>query len=364
MRICHVIEAGATGALEMALFAADIQRRRGHRVLLVYSHRPGTPGDLGTRIHPEVQLAPMRMRPLAAHLPVWWFRYRRALHRFNPEVLHLHSSFAGFFGRLAAPRRFAGRVLYSPHCISLMHLDLSRARRAAYRALERFAQVRRPALYLACSRPEQTVIAGEIDAPVRLLENAVADDLGAAFRRDRPPTAPLRRVVTCARIAPLKDPEAFAAICRVVRAQRPDIRFEWVGDGDPRARRSLVEAGVEVTGWLSRDAALQRVAAASVYLSTSRWEGLPISVLEAMALKVPVVCRRADWSADIVRDGVTGRLFDDDDSAASVLLDTDQAWCATVAETAWTMARERFSARRFATDLERLCRDKGAGAFV
>lgn len=357
VRICHVIESGATGALEMVLLAAETQRLAGHEVLVVYCRRPGAPADMRRRVHADVRLIRLRMRPFLPYLPVWCLRFARALRQCNPDVLHLHGSFAGFLGRLVAGRRFSGRVLFSTHCISLMRLDFRTIERAAIRFLERVAQAVCPARYLACTRPEQEVIAKELGAPVHLLENAVSDRVAKEHQPARRARTQLRQVVTCARIAPLKDPATFAQVCRTVRAVRPDIEFEWIGDGDPRARSLLRRAGVHVTGWLDRDAALRRIAGACVYLSTSGWEGMPVSVLEAMFLGVPVLCRRAGWSEAIVRDGVTGHLFDDAGGAATVLLSPDAASRANAAEAALAVARQRFSQDRFASELERLCAD-------
>lgn len=343
----------------MALLAAETQRARGHRVLVVYCRRPGTPADLRARTHPDIQLIQLRMRPFFPHLPAWLLRCARELRRWNPDVLLLHGSFAGFFGRLAAGPRFGGGVLFCTHCVSLMHLDYSSFQRAGFRILERFAQVVCPAVYVACARPEQAVIAREIGAPVRLLENAV-DERVRTFRRGGRPRAQLRRVVTCARIAPQKDPESFAAVCRAVRAARPEVEFEWIGDGDPGARRALQRAGVRITGWLARDDALRRVADACAYLSTSIFEGMPVSVLEAMFLDVPVFCRNADWSAALVRDGVTGFLFDDARDAAARLLAADPSARASAAEAACEAAEKRFARERFAAELDRICREAAA----
>lgn len=361
MRVCHVIESGATGALQMVLIMAEVQRAMGDEVLIACSRRPGAPADLRVRVHPAIELAHLRMRPLAPHLAAWCWRFASLLRRWNPDVLHFHGSRAGFMGRLVAGRRFGRRAFYSPHCISLMHLNLSRVEHILYRALERFANTVCPAVYVACSEPERAVIAREIGAPALLLENALEEDLDAARGRRSALRRQVRRVVTCARIADLKDPALFVDVCRAVLETRPEIEFMWIGDGDRRQRRMLERAGVLVTGWMDREDALRHVAESCVYLSTSRWEGMPVSVLEAMMLKVPVLCRRAEWSEAIVRDGVTGRLFDDARSAAQTLLSVDPAWRRETAEAARTAAGERFSQARFAADLERIYRQAQAG---
>ncbi len=361
MRVCHVIESGATGALQMVLITAEIQRGMGDEVLIVYSRRPGAPADLRALVNPGIQLAHLRMRPLALHLAAWCWRFASLLRRWNPDVLHFHGSRAGFMGRLVAGRRFARRAFQSTHGFWPMRTNLSAAEHVLYRALERFANTVCPAVYVACSEPERAVIAREIGVPALLLENALEEDLDAARGRRSAPRLEVRRVVTCARVAEQKDPALFADICRIVRDERPEIEFMWIGDGDRRQRRMLERAGVLVTGWMAREDALRHVAESCVYLSTSRWEGMPVSVLEAMMLKVPVLCRRAEWSEAIVRDGVTGRLFDNARSAVQTLLSADSAWRRETAEAARTAAGERFSQARFAADLARIYRQAQAG---
>ena len=361
MRICHVIESGATGALQMVQLMAEVQRGMGNEVLIVYSRRPGAPADLRQQVNPAIGLVHLRMRPLVPYLATWCWQFASVLRRYKPDVVHSHGSRAGFLGRLVVGRRFARRTFHSSHCISLMHLNFSRVEHALFRALERLANTVCPTVYLACDEPERAIITREIRAPVRLLENALEEGLESAYRRQSDRSADVRQVVTCARIADQKDPSMFADICRTVREARPEIEFMWIGDGDRTQRRMLERAGVNVTGWMAREDALRRVAESCVYLSTSPWEVNSVAVLEAMTLKAPVLCRRAEWSEATLRDGVTGHLFDDVQSAVRLLLSADSAWRMETAEAAYAAARERFGQARFAADLARIYREE-AGA--
>ena len=54
---------------------------------------------------------------------------------------------------------------------------------------------------------------------------------------------------------------------------------------------------------------LEDIADASVYLTTARWEGLPLAVLEAMSLGIPVVASDVVGNRDAVEEGVTGYLY-------------------------------------------------------
>ena len=90
------------------------------------------------------------------------------------------------------------------------------------------------------------------------------------------------------RVVPQRQPEEVAAILADVRAVSP---VAWLGGAptDSPALRALARAGVPVSGWLSREETLARLAQAKVYLHWTAWDGLPLSVLEAMALDVVVI---------------------------------------------------------------------------
>jgi glycosyltransferase involved in cell wall biosynthesis len=92
-------------------------------------------------------------------------------------------------------------------------------------------------------------------------------------------------------------------------------RFEFIllGDGPGRAEFEAVAAGqglsdaVKVMGAVSDPGA--RMAEAFCLISTSRWEGLPIALLEAMARAVPSIATDVTGNKDAVADGRTGYLF-------------------------------------------------------
>ena len=100
----------------------------------------------------------------------------------------------------------------------------------------------------------------------------------------------------------------------------PQARFVFGGDGEfIRLRQEAADRGldnhVEAPGWIGgaqRDAAFAR---AWVYCLPSHHEGLPLSVLEAMARGLPVIATRVGGVPAAVEDGATGRLIAPKDSA-------------------------------------------------
>jgi glycosyltransferase involved in cell wall biosynthesis len=68
-------------------------------------------------------------------------------------------------------------------------------------------------------------------------------------------------------------------------------RVKWIGGGksDSPGAIALRDAGIEMTGWVLRDRTLQELSQSAIYLHWTAWDGLPLSILEAMALDVIVV---------------------------------------------------------------------------
>jgi len=114
--------------------------------------------------------------------------------------------------------------------------------------------------------------------------------------------------------------EQFARASRHLAAAPP--RLEIVGDGPQRtelqtkARALAIGDAVQWSGWLDKAALLQAYRSADVVLNPSLGEGMPNTVLEAMACAVAVIASRVNGNSDLVDHGKTGLLFDLDDPDA------------------------------------------------
>jgi len=358
MKITHLIESTATGSLAMVCLAANHFAARGHDVNVVYSRRPETPSNLDDYFHHAVELHLLSMRP--KDVPVALIEIRRKLRKLNPDVLHMHSSFAGFIGRMATLGwRSELRAIYSPHCISFMRTDISYTKRRLFTLLEAVA-ARSHASYVACSRSEAQAIERALGRPAILLENAVDVEFYARSSRDFSDKTSGQgarfTVVTAGGIRRQKGFELFAEIARRMSGQ--GIQFLWIGDGDRANRAVLNEAGVHVTGWCTRQDVRDILHTADAYLSTAAWEGMPISVIEAMAAGLPVLASRCAGNIDVIDDGINGLLFSVADEAVSGLdrLRGDPSLSARLASQGQKIARQRFTHGRFLDELEQIYR--------
>lgn len=152
---------------------------------------------------------------------------------------------------------------------------------------------------------------------------AVAEMQARFPARDRSslgdPEAPL--LATHARMSEQKGLDTLLRVFAQVRKTHPGARLRIVGDGPEKASLEALagELGVmeacEFPGFLSDP--LAAIEEADVYVLSSRWEGLPNSLLEAIGLGLPVVSTRCPTGPDeILLDGEVGRLVAVDDVGA------------------------------------------------
>ena len=316
LRVIHATECAAAGTLSVIVSLAHELAAAGARQTIVYCPRAETPPDLEALFPAGVEFVavPAAHGLHLAFVTNFSAALARAVREFEPDVLHLHSSKAGFLGRMVrALYRWPCRVLYSPHGLSFLDPD-KHVRNALFRSLE-WLVAGLGAVPVGCGRGEAELLARLSGREALLLENPV-DEFFVGVQRS---PAAVPTVMTIGRLSRQKAPERFAAVARSVRRHTPEARFIWVGDGDAGYRTVLEEAGCEVTGWCTRAAVAQHLGQAHVYLQTSRWEGMPISVIQALAVGVPCVVNDCIGNRDAVENGVDGFVAAPDALADRVL---------------------------------------------
>lgn len=313
MRICQLItRADAGGAQRIAAELAAYQAAAGHEVWLAYGRgaEAGLPwleaaAEAGARLEPLALVHPLRpLRDLlAVRALARWLRRERI------EALVTHTSKAGAVGRLAG--WLAGvPVIHVAHGWAF-HPGQGWLARRAYQAIERrMARITRRIVAVSEATRARGLAAG-VGAPEQVVVRYCGVDAAGFARATPDPRRPLVLGVAC--LKPQKDPLTSVRIAAAVAREHPTARFELVGDGPLRAdvERAIASEGLgerlRLIGW-DLDVAT-RLARASALLLSSRFEGLPLVVLEAMAAGVPVVATAVDGTPEAVVEGESGLLF-------------------------------------------------------
>jgi len=166
------------------------------------------------------------------------------------------------------------------------------------------------------------------------------------------PVVPVRRrgPFVIGAVGRLHQQKGFDVLLRAV-AQLPDVRVMLVGDGPEREAlehlAALLGIGdrMQITGW--SEAVSEQLRTFDVLAMPSRFEGLPLVLLEAMLSGLAVVATAVGSIPDAVHDGETGLLVpvDDPDALASALrrLQQEPAFTAELGAAALRLARQRFT---------------------
>jgi glycosyltransferase involved in cell wall biosynthesis len=163
------------------------------------------------------------------------------------------------------------------------------------------------------------------------------------------------RYICVGRLSPEKGQagllEAFALVCR----DRRDVELLFVGDGPERQElRARAEAlGISdlvmFAGRLGEQDTLDQIASANVLVLASFMEGLPIVLMEAMAIGTPVIASRVAGIPELVEEGKSGLLFapSDWDALADCMrrLASDEASRKSLAAAARIAVSEEFDIR-------------------
>lgn len=317
LRILQVSEAFGGGVFTSLTRLSSGLAELGHEVHLAYSRRPQTPADVAQHVAPTVRLHEISLarnvNPAADVRGL--LTLRRLVSTIDPDVLHLHSSKAGVLGRVVA--RLAGReraTFYSPRGLSFLQEDHSPNARRMYRAIE-WMSARMGGTIVACSMSERELIEQHI-RPRRLamIENAV--DVESVLPR-LPRNDGHIDIGIVGRITYARNADLFADMAR--RFASTEVRFHWIGGGDGESRAVLTTAGVDVTGWMARADALAAMRGLDIYLHPSRWEGMPVALIEAQLCGLPAIATDVVGNRDVVIAGKTGFLCRSADDMASRL---------------------------------------------
>jgi len=286
------------------------------------------------------------------------------------DVVHTHSSKAGILGRLAAHLAGVPLVVHTVHGWSFNDTQ-SRTRRRAYVTMERFAAAFTDRIVVVSSKNREKGLSLGIGRSERyeVVHSGIDVD---AFRQPATDRRAVRRslgydpdqvvVGTVACLKPQKAPLDFVRAAAEAYSRDERLRFFIAGDGPqrPAVEAEITRLGldgvVQLLGW--RRDVVDLYHAMDVFLLTSIFEGLPRSVLQAMAAGVPVVATDVDGTPEVVRNRQTGLLIPParPEAAARALLEVvrDADLRGTCIDQAGVLLTRDFEIRQMVRRLDRL----------
>ena len=236
------------------------------------------------------------------------FEARSFLKKFKPDLVATHSNKAGFVGRLAA---FSLKLpaVHTSHGFLFLERPKSFTGRF-YRLAEKLAAVVGQMVICVSQSEYNTAAAFKVIPPNKMLvvHNGL-QDFPESFRA-QPEKEPVRLIMV-ARFAPPKDQAALLYALAGLKELKFNLQFVGDGKGLVAAKALAQELGLsEKTEFLgTRSDVNLLLVKANIFVLSSRREGFPISILEAMRAALPVVAAEVGGVAEAVIDKETGFLF-------------------------------------------------------
>lgn len=279
-----------------------------YNIYIAYATREQTPADFKEYFDKRVNLVEVKSftRAISPCADLKAAKeIRNIVNDIKPDIVHLHSSKAGIIGRWIINGRKTP-LFYTPHGYSFLMADASYLKRKFYKFLE-WITAKRFCTTISCSEGENRETLALTKKAVYISNGINIEKLQAVLGGVSNRRNDVFTVFTLGRICCQKNPSLFNKVAE----KQPNISFVWIGDGE--LRDELKAKNITVTGWVERKEALNIAARSDVFMLTSLWEGLPISLLEAMYMKKLCIVSNVIGNRDVIHNGINGYVCNNAD---------------------------------------------------
>lgn len=314
MKIMYCITSSSWGGAQLHVFElCKDQIKRGNEVIFVV----GSKGPLLNKIKSIngvkiILLSSLRreISPLNDIRAI--FELRSLIKDERPNILHLHSSKAGTLGRLACiGLRKQTKVIFTVHGWSFTDGIPSAFKRKLFRNVEKVVSGFTD-LFICVSNYDEKI--GMRDGVLNTNSNVRVIHNGSKAPRENNVNYSVHspiRLVMVARFSPQKDQETL--IKAVAKLPKDSYELTFVGNGETlQYNKKLVSQygltnNVKFVGF--KDDISEYLINNDIYILSTHYEGLPISIIEAMSYGLPVLATNVGGNSELVENNINGFLF-------------------------------------------------------
>ncbi len=317
MKIVHVVDPFAGGLATFLKLLSEQMNEHYHIIIHGERKELADPKDV-KKIFPQKNIRFIHWKSAQRNVNLLkdsfaYFELVSILRRFKTaDVVHLHSSKAGFLGRIACKQLGLKQVIYTPNGAPFLMNNVSGFKLKFYEQLEKIAHRFGGKVICASASEQEEYNKRGIEA--EFINNGTKIGKHSfIFNKNYNKF----RIVTTGRVVDQKNPKYFNEIAKAF-IDLKHFEFIWIGDGEECAM--LDAPNITVTGWLSKEGVRNEIAKADLYLSTSIFEGLPFAVMEAMAMGKCLLLSHCTGNIDLVKSGFNGEVFQSKEEAVSYII--------------------------------------------
>lgn len=249
----------------------------------------------------------------------------RIIQKEKPAIIHCHSAKGGVIGRLAA-KLLNIKVIYTPHAFSYLSSN-STLKKKLFLYIEKLLKIKKgKGLLLGCAKTEYQRAVKDLkynketasywsNSIPKISSSSPSDDV---LKISSP------YACTVGRPSYQKNISSIIEAIFIVKKSIPDFHFIIMGIGhyspEVSSLRELItkldlKENITLVDWTDRQHIIDIVSKSLFFVSSSRYEGLPYSLLEAMMLGITPIVSKIDGHTDLVESGKNGILFDINDTS-------------------------------------------------
>ncbi len=306
MRVLHFLQSNLFSGAENVV-CQIISMFKDEDIEFIYSSRDGQIREaLKER---EINFEPISKMSIS--------EFKRVIKKTKPDVIHAHDMGASFMAACACGK--------TP-LISHIHNNNFNAQGLSVKSIAYFiaAMKAKHIFWVSQSSFDSYAFHKKLKNKSSVLYNVI--DVDSLYRKmEKDKNQYDYDIIYIGRLTYQKNPQRLMRVCKKVVEKIPNVKIGIVGTGDlleetmSLCSELKLQNNVKFIGFQINP--LKMLHDAKAMIMTSRWEGTPMCVLEAIALGVPIVSAPTDGICELVADGENGYLSDDDNILAQRLAD-------------------------------------------
>ncbi|RJP60756.1 MAG: glycosyltransferase family 1 protein [Ignavibacteriales bacterium] len=246
---------------------------------------------------------------------------REFIKKNNISIIHSHGKGAGIYGRLLA--LITGkRSIHTLHGFHIGKYNL--LQKQLYFFIERILSIFSQKIIAVSEGEKKHILESNIcsESKILVIENGIKipDQFISQENFNQTP----KKLMHLTRFDYQKNTSQLISICNELKERKElnNFQFNIYGEGEEfeAFKQQIIDLELENSIILkgADPNAREKLVEGFCYISTSRWEGLPISLLEAFAVGLPVICSDTTGNNDLVKNNFNGYLYDISDPSQAV----------------------------------------------
>jgi len=239
----------------------------------------------------------------------------------KPDLIHSHSTKGGVIARIIG--FFTGvKILHTPQAFSYLS-SKNKIKRAIFLLIEKLLS-KGNSILLGSSQSEINRATKEVGYPISktILFNNAIEPIEKISELSIKKTWPDKYLCTVGRPCYQKNTEELIRVLYEVNKTK-DLHLVLVGVGHHADQLEIVENlilkfnlknKITILNWTSREDVLHIISKSKLYISTSRYEGLPYAIIESLALSIPCIVSDCDGNRDLVKNNFNGFCIEKNDT--------------------------------------------------